>query len=145
MTIYIDADACPVINITLLVAREFSLPCILLCDTAHQIHRDGAQTIVVSKGSDSVDFQLVNMIQKGDLAITQDYGLAAMCLAKGAHALHQNGIRYTDENIDGLLHNRYVARKVRAAGGRTKGPRARTAAEDQTFAKALREILESLI
>ena len=143
MTIYIDADACPVVDITLLIAKEFAIPCVILCDTAHHIQRQGAQTLTVSKGADSVDFKLVNMIRKGDLAITQDYGLAAMCLAKGALALHQNGIRYTDENIDGLLHSRYAAKKVRAAGGRMKGPRPRTKAEDLAFSKALRELLEN--
>ena len=145
MTIYIDADACPVVDITLCIAKEFDLPCIILCDTAHYIQRDGVQTVIVSKGADSVDFKLVNMIHKGDLAVTQDYGLAAMCLAKGAHALHQNGTYYTSNNIDGLLHSRYISKKIRAAGGRTKGPRRRTAAEDLAFTNALRELLESLL
>jgi len=86
MTIYVDADACPVIDVTLKIAARYNIPCILLSDTAHQIRREGTQTITVSKGADSVDFRLVNLIQKGDIAITQDYGLAAMCLAKGAYA-----------------------------------------------------------
>lgn len=144
MTIYVDADACPVVDITLNIADRYGTPCTLLCDTAHLIHRKGVQTITVSKGADSVDFKLINLIQKGDIAITQDYGLAAMCLARGAHVLHQNGIRYTDENIDAMLHTRYVAKKIRAAGGRTKGPRARTSAEDAAFSQALQELLEIL-
>ena len=145
MTIYIDADACPVVDVTLNIARRYGIPCTLICDTAHQILRDGAQTVTVSKGADSADFRLVNLIQKGDIAVTQDYGLAAMCLARGAHALHQNGIRYTNDNIGALLHTRYISKKIRAAGGRTRGPRARTAAQDKAFAKALEELLGSLI
>ncbi len=145
MNIYIDADACPVVDITLEIARQYGIPCTILCDTAHHITRAGAQTITVSKGADSVDFRLVNLIGKGDIAVTQDYGLAAMCLARGAHPLHQNGILYTEENIDSMLHGRYLAKKFRAAGGRTKGPRPRTAAEDAAFTNALRELLESLI
>lgn len=145
MNIYIDADACPVVDLTLTIAKHYNIPCTILCDTAHQISHKGARTITVSKGDDSVDFQLVNLIQKGDITVTQDYGLAAMCLAKGAHALHQNGILYTDKNIDAMLHSRYLSKKIRAAGGRTKGPRARTSADDTAFAKSLKELLESLI
>ena len=144
MTIYIDADACPVVDITLMIAQRFNVPCIILCDTAHSIYREGAETLTVSKGADSVDFKLVNLIQRGDVAITQDYGLAAMCLAKEAFVLHQSGTRYTNDNIDAMLHTRYLAGKIRAAGGRTKGPRARTSAEDAAFGRALQELLESL-
>ena len=143
MNIYIDADACPVVNLALRIAKQYNISCTVLCDTAHQISCEGARTIIVSKGRDSVDFQLVNLIQKGDIAITQDYGLAAMCLAKGAYALHQNGILYTNENIDAMLHSRYLSNKIRAAGGRTKGPHARTSAEDTAFAKSLNKLLEN--
>ncbi len=144
MTIYIDGDACPVIEQTLAVARARKIPCVILCDTAHLIRREGVTTITVDKGADGVDFKLVNLLQAGDLAVTQDYGLAAMCLAKGAHAIHQNGIVYTNENIDSLLHSRYLSGKIRAAGGRTKGPAKRTAEQDQAYVTALQQLLESL-
>ena len=144
MTIYIDGDACPVIDITLKIAANFRIPCTILCDTAHQIHRKDVTTITVDKSADSVDFMLVNLLQVGDIAVTQDYGLAAMCLAKGAHAIHQNGIIYTSENIDRLLYTRYVSGKIRAAGGRTKGPSKRSACQDQEYAAALTKFFESL-
>ena len=82
--ILVDADACPVVDITLRLAAAAGVPVILLCDTAHQLERPGARTIVVEKGADSVDFKLVNLVSSGDIVVTQDYGLAAMCLAKGA-------------------------------------------------------------
>ena len=144
MTIYIDGDACPVIDLTVDVAGRYGIPCVILCDTAHLIHRDGAKTITVDQQADGVDFKLVNLLQPGDLAVTQDYGLAALCLAKGAAALHQNGIVYTNENIDSLLHSRYLSGKVRAAGGRIKGPSKRTAEQDQAYVTALQQLLESL-
>lgn len=137
MKILIDADGCPVVEITLEVAKQYNVPCIILCDTAHQIQRPGAITKVLSKGSDSVDFALVNMVEPGDLVITQDYGLAAMCLAKGALVLHQDGKNYTSENIDGLLHSRHAFKKARKAGHRSKGPKKRTRTQDQDFAQAL--------
>ena len=84
MTILIDADGCPVVNLTLQVAKRFSVPVTILCDTSHQIEREGAQTLVFDKGADSVDFALVNRVKPGDIVVTQDYGLASMCLAKCA-------------------------------------------------------------
>ena len=142
MKIFIDADACPVVNEAVLLCSKFKKECIILCDTAHCIKRDGAQTIVVEKGADSVDFKLVNMLQSGDIAITQDYALAAMCLARDARIINQNGMEYTDKNIDSLLMSRFVAKKVRNAGGRLKGPAKRTKEQTESFVKKLREILE---
>lgn len=83
-TILIDADACPVVKETIRIAGTFGFRCILICDTTHEMHRDGAETIIVSKGADAVDFVLVNRVQKDDIVVTQDYGLAAMVLAKKA-------------------------------------------------------------
>lgn len=121
MKIYIDADGCPVVKNTLKIAKEFHILCVIICDTAHQIEHENAETIVVDKGADSVDFCLVNLIQKGDIAVTQDYGLAAMCLSKRAIVLDQDGKEYTNENISGLLEFRAVSKKIRQSGGRLKG------------------------
>ena len=142
MKIFIDADGCPVVNETVALCKEFKKECIIICDTSHTIERDGATTIVVEKGADSADFRLVNMLSKGDLAITQDYALAAMSLSKGARIINQNGMEYTDKNIDSLLMSRFIAKKVRNAGGRLKGPSKRTKEQTESFVKKLREILE---
>ena len=141
MKVLIDADACPVVNIAVALCLEHSVPCVLLCDTAHEIHREGAQTLTFDKGSDSVDFALVNRICAGDIVITQDYGLASMCLAKNARVLHQDGWEYTVCNIDALLLTRHESRKYRAAGGRTKGPKKRTKEQDQAFLLAFQRML----
>ena len=78
MNILIDADGCPVVDLTLQIAKQFSIPVVILCDTSHQIEREGAQTLVFDKGADSVDFALVNRVKPGDVVVTQDYGLASM-------------------------------------------------------------------
>lgn len=91
MRVLIDADGCPVLGCAIRVAKRFGVPVLLLCDTAHEFTREGAQTITVSKGADSADFALVNLLHPGDAVITQDYGLAAMCLARGALPIHQDG------------------------------------------------------
>lgn len=145
MKIFIDADGCPVVNETISLCREFDKECIIICDTSHQIEREGATTITVEKGADSADFRLVNMLSKGDVAVTQDYALAEMGLSRGAKIVNQNGLEYTDKNIDSLLMQRFVAKKVRNAGGRLKGPGKRTKEQTEAFIKTLRRILEETV
>ena len=142
MTILIDADGCPVVDITVKIAAEYKTECIILCDTSHVFEKPGARTITVSKGSDSVDFALVNMAHAGDVVVTQDYGLAAMCLARRAIPISQNGMVYTEKNIDAFLNERHMAKKIRMSGGRLKGPPKRTAEQDAAFEKTLRALLQ---
>ena len=141
MQIFIDADGCPVTKIAARLAAEYSIPCTVICDTAHTISIPGVKTMTIDQGADSVDFRLVNLVQKGDIAITQDYGLAAMCLSKGAIVLHQDGKQYTEENISGLLEFRAVSKKIRRSGGRLKGNPKRTPEQDIAFETALRKLL----
>ena len=142
MKVLIDADACPVVDIAVKLCVKYQISCFLLCDTAHACHRDGAETLVFDKGADSVDFALVNRAQPGDIVITQDYGLASMCLGKSVRVLHQDGWEYTLNNISGLMEQRHAAKKHRLAGGRTKGPARRTKAQDEAFAKAFQQMLQ---
>lgn len=141
MKILIDADGCPVVDIAIACARKRDIQVLLICDTAHFFEREGAQIVTVSKGADSADFRLVNMVEAGDLVITQDYGLAAMALAKRATVLSQNGMRYTADNIDALLLQRHTARKIRRNGGRLKGPPKRTKDQDEAFSSMLCSLL----
>ncbi|REB06400.1 YaiI/YqxD family protein [Sporosarcina sp. BI001-red] len=141
MKILVDADGCPVVDITIRTAKSYEIPCFLICDTAHEMVRDGAETIVVSKGADAVDFVLVNKIQSDDVVVTQDYGLAAMALAKGGRPIDQNGRWYTDANIDQLLYSRHFAQKVRQAGGRLKGPKKRSVEQNEAFQSSLTKLL----
>ena len=142
MKVLIDADACPVTGIAVNLCKHYSVPCILLCDTAHTIYKDGAETLIFDKGSDSVDFALVNRTAPGDIVITQDYGLASMCLGRGVRVLHQDGWEYTLDNISGLMEQRHIAKKHRLAGGRIKGPPKRTRQQDAAFEKAFQQMLQ---
>lgn len=143
-TILVDADGCPVVNETIQIAEASGFSCVLICDTAHEMHREGAETITVSKGADSADFALVNKIKKGDIIVTQDYGLAAMALAKQGLPIDQNGRLYTNENIDQLLAARHQAQKIRRVGGRLRGPKKRTAEQNEKFVSSLRALCQSL-
>jgi len=142
MRILIDADGCPMVNVAIDIAKKYKVECILLCDTSHEFKREGVKTITVSKGADSVDFALVNLIINGDIAITQDYGLAAMCLARKAIPINQNGMEYTADNIDALLLARHTAKKIRNSGGKLKGPPKRIDAQDESFKIQLIKLLE---
>lgn len=141
MKVLIDGDGCPVVDLAVLLCRKHRIPCLILCDTAHELHRDGAETLVVDKGADSVDCALANRASAGDLVITQDYGLASICLARRARVLHQDGWEYTLDNIDALLLVRHNSRKFRASGGHMKGPGKRTEAQNQQFAQAMDRLL----
>ena len=142
MKVLIDADACPVVDIAVKLCAKEGVPCLLLCDTAHGVYRKDAQSLIFDKGADSVDFALVNRTCPGDIVITQDYGLASMCLGRKVRVLHQDGWEYTLDNISGLMEQRHANKKHRLAGGRTKGPSKRTKAQDEAFAKAFQQMLQ---
>ena len=145
MKVLVDADGCPVVDIVIRICRKSDIPCLLLCDTAHEFHRDGAETMVFDKGADSVDYALVSRIHPGDIVITQDYGLASMCLAMQAKVLHQDGWEYTRDNIDALLLVRHNSRKIRAAGGRIKGSKKRSSSQNIAFEAAFSHMLQSSV
>lgn len=146
MQILIDADACPVIKITERTAREYQIPVTLLCDTNHMLQSDYSTVKTIGAGADAVDFALINLCQKGDIVVTQDYGVAAMALGKGAYAIHQSGKRYTDENMDRLLMERHLSKKIRRAYGKNhlKGPAKRKRENDLTYEEALRQLIEEV-
>ena len=82
MKLMIDADDCPVVALAVKTAEKYGVRCVLVCDTAHTFSNVSAEIITVSQGADSADFRIVNLLDTGDIVVTQDYGLAAMCLAK---------------------------------------------------------------
>jgi len=143
MRVLIDADGCPVVKTAVNICNKNDIKVILICDTSHIFNIDGVETITVDKGADSVDFRLVNMIEKGDIVITQDYGLAAMCLARCGVPISQNGVVYSSSNIDALLLARHTAKKIRTSGGRIKGNSKRTATQDDEFIVNFLRILKN--
>lgn len=146
MTIYIDADACPVTRIAEDIARKHGIPVILLCDTNHVLTSDYSTVKVIGAGADAVDFALINLCQRGDIVITQDYGVAALALGKGAWAIHQSGKWFTDGNIDGLLMDRHLAKKARRSGKHhLKGPAKRMEEDDKRFAESFERLIREAL
>ena len=143
MHIYIDADACPVVGIAEDIATKYNISVTLVCDTNHVRTSDYSEVIVVGAGADAVDYKLISICHRGDIVVTQDYGVAAMALGKGAFAIHQSGKWYTNENIDQMLMERHLNKKARRASSRNhiKGPRKRTEEDDQRFAESFEKLL----
>ena len=140
--ILIDADACPVVRQAEQIAKVHGLPVTLLCDTNHVLTSDYSEVRIIGAGADAVDLALINLCRRCDVVVTQDYGVAALALGKGAHAIHQSGLIYTNENIDRMLMERHLARKARMSGKHHfKGPKKRTAQDDEAFCQAFTALL----
>lgn len=143
MQILVDADACPVTHIVEQAAEKNNIPVMLLCDTNHVLQSDYSEVRIIGAGADAVDFALVSLCQKGDIVVTQDYGVAAMILGKGAYGIHQSGKWYTNDNIDQMLMERHMAKKARRTSKKhhLKGPQKRTEEDDLRFAKSLEQLI----
>ena len=143
MKIFVDADACPVVRIVENLAKKYEVPCTLLCDTNHVLNSDYSEVIVVGSGADAVDYKLISICHKGDIVVSQDYGVAAMALGKGAYAIHQSGKWYTNENIDQMLMERHLNKKARRGTHKNhiKGPRKRTDEDDERFAQSFEKLV----
>ena len=141
MQILVDADACPVKEVIVRVAKKFKIPVTMIIDTSHELYDDYSTIITVDKARDSVDIKLINLLKREDIVVTQDYGVAAMGLGKGAKVLNQNGLIYSDNNIDRLLFERHIGQNVRWAGGRTGSVKKRSKEDDENFERALIKLI----
>lgn len=145
MQIYIDADASPVKDIVIEEAVARNINVTLVTSISHFStvqYPKNVQTVYVDNGAEAADYRIMQLIQQGDLLITQDYGLASLCLGKGCVVLHHTGFRYTSENIDQLLQTRYLSAMARKSGKRTKGPKAFTNEDREKFRASLQTVLE---
>lgn len=145
MQILVDADSCPVVKIIEGIAKKYRINVILLCDTNHILTSDYSEVKRISSGADAVDFALANICQKGDIVVTQDYGVAAIILGKGAFGINQNGRWYTNENIDTLLMERHISKEIRRASKKNhlKGPSKRTEEDDIRFGNSFEKLILS--
>ena len=143
MQIYVDADACPVVGIVEETAKKYKIPVTLLCDTNHVLYSDYSDVVVVGAGADAVDYKLISLCHSGDIVVSQDYGVAAMALGKGAYAIHQSGKWYTNDNIDQMLMERYLNKKARRSSHKNhiKGPKKRTEEDNERFAQSFEKLI----
>ncbi len=145
MRILVDADACPVKDIIIKCAKQYKIPVTMLIDTSHELNDGYSTVVVVDKARDSVDIALINIAKEGDIVVTQDYGVAAMALGKKSKAINQNGLIYSNDNIDRLLFERHLGQKVRRAGGRTANAGKRTRTDDESFERVFRAMINEAL
>jgi len=146
MKIIVDADACPktVLNICIKLGHKYDIPVWTVASFNHNIKSD--HHTIVGGDAQETDLKVINLAEKGDIAVTQDWGLAAVLLGKQVRSLSPAGREYRPETIDFMLEEREVKAKFRRSGGRTKGPKKRTEAEDYKFSQCLEQIIrEELI
>lgn len=142
MVIFVDADGCPVVDIAIEVAKMFNLHIVVVKNYAVEINDDYAEIVTVDISHDSADYYIVNRINKGDIAVSQDHGLAAMCLAKGALCINQNGLVINSTNIDGMLNRRYLNQKLRREKNIYTKFKKRDPQADEDFRKSLIDLIE---
>ena len=147
MKIYVDADAGPVVKQTEKIAKKYNVPVVLICDTNHILNSDYSDVIIADAGADSVDIVLVNKCSKGDIVVSQDYGVAAMALGKGAYPIHQSGKWYTNENIDSMLMQRHIFKAMRRSKSKVhiKGPKKRTEEDNERYEQSLEKLVDKLL
>lgn len=125
-TLFIDADACPVTSDALAVARRRHVPVVLVCNETQNVgrytQRPGVEAVQVGSGRDAADFAIVERLAPGDVVVTQDTGLAAMVLGRGAAAISPRGRVFSLATIDAELAVRHAEQRHRRQGGRTRGP-----------------------
>ncbi|KAA1051016.1 YaiI/YqxD family protein [Pseudocitrobacter sp. 73] len=140
MTIWVDADACPnVIKEVLFRAADRTQTQVTL--VANQYLRVPPsrfiRAMVVPKGFDVADNEIVRLCEPGDLVITADIPLAAEVLEKGAAALNPRGERYSNATIRERLTMRDFMDTLRASGVQTGGPSTLSQRDRQQFAAEL--------
>ncbi|MFF2481996.1 YaiI/YqxD family protein [Paenibacillus sp. NPDC058071] len=141
-SIVVDGDACPVKAEIVKVAKSGGVPVVMVSSYDHRIEPvEGVRVVQVDRSSQSVDLYIVNHIVKGDIVITQDFGLASIALGKGAVVLSPRGEQYTNGNIEYLMERRHESAKRRRAGGRSKGPKPMSDADRDRFQQKLTKVL----
>jgi len=140
--IRVDADACPV-NVRMILeryARRHQLELVFYMDDSHELSPAYGEVRRVGSGHDAVDLVIVNQVMKGDLVVTQDYGLAALVLARGAFTIHPSGMIIDDQNIDRLLFERHLAARGRRFGERSAHIKPRQKKQDLDFDRQLQVV-----
>ncbi|MCR8968606.1 YaiI/YqxD family protein [Facklamia sp. 7083-14-GEN3] len=145
MRILIDADACPVKDEAIKIASFYKMKAIIISTIDHfsskTYNSDLVETIYIEPGADAVDYHILSIAKKGDIIITQDYGLASLLFSK-YRVIHHSGMLYTEYNIEQLLFERHLGQKMRKAGLRTVGPNKFSQTDRKKFMYNLEKLIE---
>jgi uncharacterized protein YaiI (UPF0178 family) len=144
VSIYVDADACPVKDETLGVAARHGVKTYLVSDGGIRPSQDPlVELVIVTQGADAADDWIATRVQKADICITNDIPLAARCLERGALAIKPNGEPFTEDGIGMALANRELMRGLRESGKITGGPRPFNKSDRSAFLNRLEVTLQA--
>lgn len=141
MKLLIDGDGCPDKEAIYQLSCRYHVEMIVFVDYAHIIKNRSYSVVYCEIGQDSVDMEILNQANVGDIVITQDYGLAGLLLSKGCTVLHVNGMIIDSNNIDSLLMTRYIGVKSRKRDKHIQGPRKRNRQDKEKLLKQLEYLL----
>lgn len=142
MRVLVDADACPVKNIILEESKKRNILVYMYFDNSH-VYNDGySKVIIVDKSKDSVDINIINDLKEDDIVVTQDYGLASLVISKNAKAINNNGLIFSNNNIDKFLFERFIGIKNRKAKIKTKNMKKRNQKMDNNFRTNFLKLIE---
>lgn len=144
MMIFVDADGCPVVDIAIEVAKENNIKIVVVKNYAVKLDDDYAEIVSVDISRDSADYYIANRIEKNDILVTQDYGLAAMGLTKGAYCINQNGFLITDDNLSEILNRRHINANLRRKKKIYTKFKKRNPQADEDFERNLRNLIECI-
>lgn len=142
MKIYIDADGCPVVKLTVEIAKKHNIPVVIVKNYAHEITSSYATVVTVDIAADSADYYIINHVVEGDIVVSQDYGVAAITISKQAICITQNGLVISNDNIDGLLHSRHMNQQLRKSKQYYSKFKKRTNQDNVNFEYKLRELIK---
>lgn len=145
ISIYIDADACPVKAEVYRVAERYGLRVYVVANAFINVPRDPRiERVVVSDGFDAADDWIVERVGASDIVITADIPLADRSLKKGALAIGATGVPFTPSSIGMAMANRELFANLRAMGEVTGGPKPMTARDRSRFLSSLDEAVNRL-
>jgi len=142
MRIIVDADASPSLKEIANISKHNNIECHMFCDYNHDLSNIDAEIHYASEGFQSVDISISNFLNRNDILITQDYGLACIALSKDAKAINPNGTIYTNDNIDNLLEQRYLNILNRKQNIHTKNIKKRTKEVNNKFLNSLQNLID---
>lgn len=145
VTIYIDADACPVKEETYRVAKRYGVRVVVVAREHMRVPAGPMVQLEVRPGFGEVDDWIASRAGPGDLVVTADIPLAARCLEKGARALGHKGNPFTEADIGSALATRELLDALRQTGVATGGPAPMTPRDRSRFLSKLDEAVNALL
>ena len=145
ITIYVDADACPVKNEVYRVAERHGIKVVIVSNSPIAVPRDPMiERVVVAAGMDEADNWIAERVSRGDIVITADIPLASRCVKAGAAAIAPTGRAFTEESIGMTLATRNLMDSLRSAGEITSGPKSFSPRDRSSFLSALDQAIVRL-